>query len=78
MNGIKLGNVECIKDLSVMIASSIKFSQQLRDAAGTANTIPRFINRNFSFKNQNIILPLYISLVRPYLGYAAQFWSLQH
>ncbi len=34
-----------------------------------------FINRNFSFKNKDIILPLYISLVRSHLEYAVEFWS---
>ena len=34
-----------------------------------------FINRNLSSKNKNTILPLHISLVRPYLEYAVQFWS---
>ncbi len=34
-----------------------------------------FINRNISFKNKNIILPLYISLVKPHLENAVQFWS---
>ena len=37
-----------------------------------------FINRNFSFKNKDVILPLYISLVRPHLEYAVQFWSPHH
>jgi len=37
-----------------------------------------YINRNFSFKNKDIILPLYISLVRPHLEYAMQFWSPHH
>ncbi len=37
-----------------------------------------FINRNFSFKNKDIIVPLYISLVRPHLEYAVQFWSPHH
>ncbi len=37
-----------------------------------------FINRNFSFKNEAVILPLHISLVRPHLEYAVQFWAPHH
>ena len=78
MNGVKLESVQCIKDLGVSIASSLKFSQQCKDAAGKANRMLGFINRNFSFKNKDVILPLYISLVRPHLEYAVQFWSPHH
>ena len=78
MNGVKLESVQCVKDLGVMIASSLKFSQQCKDAASKANRMLGFINRNFSFKNKDIIPPLYISLVRPHLEYAVQFWSPHH
>ncbi len=75
MNGVKLDSVQCvIKDLGVSIASKIKFSQQCKDAASKANRMLGFINRNFSFKNKDIILPLYISLVRPHLEYTVEFW----
>ena len=36
------------------------------------------IKRNFSFKNKDIVLPLYNSFVRPHLEYAVQFWSPHH
>ncbi len=78
MNGVKLESVQCVKDLGVTIASSLKFSQQCKDAAGKANRMLGFINTNFSFMNKDIILPLYISLVRPHLEYAVQFWSPRH
>ncbi len=68
MNGVKLDSVQCVKDLGVSIASDLKFFHQCKDATGKANRMQGFINRNFSFKNKNIILPMYISLVKPHLG----------
>ncbi len=75
MNGTKVESVQCVKNLGVtiIIASSLKFSQQCKDAAGKANRMLGFMNRNFSLKNKAVILPLYISLVRPHLEYAEQF-----
>ncbi len=70
MNGVQIDSAQCVKDLGVSIASNLEFSQQCKDAASKANRMLGFINRNFSFKNEAIILPLYISLVRPHLEYA--------
>ncbi len=78
MNGTKIESVQCVKDLGVTIVSSLNFSQQCKEAAGKANRMLSFINRNFSFKNKDVILPLYISLVRPHLEYAVQFWLPHH
>ncbi len=75
LSGEKLESVHCVKDFVVTITSNLKFSQQCKEAAGTANRMLGFIKRNFSFKNKDIILPLYNSLVRPHLQYAVQFWS---
>ncbi len=66
------------KDFGVSVASSFKFSQQCKDAAGKANRMPGFINRNISFKTKDVILPLYTSFVRPHLEYAVQFWAPHH
>ncbi len=59
----KLESVHSIKDLGVTIASNLKFSEQFKGAAGKANRMLDFIKWNFSFKNKDIILPLYNSLV---------------
>ncbi len=75
MGGVKLESVHCVKDLGVTITSNLKFSQHCKEAACKANKMLDFINRNFSFKNKDIILPMYISLVRHHLEYAVQFWS---
>ncbi len=74
MSGEKLESVHCVKGLGVTITSNLKLSQKCKEAAGKANRMLGFI-KNFSFKNKDIILPLYNSLVRPYLEYAVQFWS---
>ncbi len=75
MSGEKLESVLYVRDLGVTIMSTLKFSRQYEEAAGKTNRMLGFIKRNFSFKNKDIILPLYISLVRPHLEYAAEFWS---
>ncbi len=66
MSGEKHESVHCVKDLGVTITSDLKFSQQCKDAAGKANRMLGFIKRNFTFKNKDIILPLYNTLVRPH------------
>ncbi len=66
MNGTQLKSVQCMKDFGVSVASSLKFSQQCKDATGKANRMLGFINRNIFFKTKHVILPLYTSLVRPH------------
>ncbi len=78
MNGTKLESVHCVKDLGVSVAYSLKISQQCKDNAGKANRMLGFINRNISFETKDVILPLYISLVRPHLEYVVQFWAPHH
>ncbi len=78
MNGTKLESVQCVKDLGVPVVSSLKFSKQCKDAAGKANRMLGFVNRNVSFKTKDVILPLYTSLVRPHLEYVVQFWAPHH
>ncbi len=75
MNDTKTESVQGVRDLGVTIASRLKFSKQCKEAAGKVNRILGFISRSFSFKNKDVILPLYINLVRPHLEYAVQFWS---
>ncbi len=78
MNGTKLESVQCVTDIGVSVPSSLKFSQQCKDAAGKANRMLGFMNRNISFKIKDVVLPLYTSLVRPHLEYDVQFWAPHH
>ncbi len=78
MNGTKLESVQCVKNLGVTVASILKFSPKWKDAAGKAKRMLGFINRNLSFKTKDGIPPLYITLVRPHLENAGQFWMPHH
>ncbi len=80
MNDTKLESVQCVKDLGVIVASSLKFPQQCQEAAGKADRMLGFINGNFSFKNKDVILSLYeyIGFVKPHLEYVVQFWAPHH
>ncbi len=78
MNGTKLESVQCVKDLGVKITSRFKFSKQCKDAEGKAIRMLGFINKNFWCKSKDVILPLYITLVRLHLEYAVQFLAPHH
>ncbi len=71
--GVKLENVQCVKDAGVMIASNLKFSEHCKVTAFKSSRMLGFIHKNFSFKNKGIFLPLYVSLIRSHLEYAMQF-----
>ncbi len=68
MCGVKFSSVQCAKDT----APNLEFSQQC-NAAHKANRMLGFIKGNFSFKNKDVILPLFNNLVRRHLEYAVQF-----
>ncbi len=73
INGTKMEGVQCVKHLGVAVAYSLKYFQQCKADAGKANRMLGFVNRNFSFKNKDVILPLYIRLVTLHVEYAVQF-----
>ena len=63
------------KDLGVIVTEDLKPDKQCTKAVSKANKMLGFISRNFEYKSQDIILPLYKSLVRPHLEYGIQFWN---
>ena len=75
MCGIKLKSAQRDKDVGDKIASNFNFSQRRNDAANNANRVLDFIKGNFSFRNKDIMLSLYNSLIKSHLEYAVQFWS---
>ena len=74
LQGTVLESTETEKDLGVVISSDLKFSKQCIEAEKKAQKILGYIKRQFGFRNREIVLSLYNSLVRPHLEYAVQFW----
>ena len=62
-------------DLGIIITKDLKWQKQTEKSCKTANRVLRFIACNFRYKNKELILILYKSLVCPHLEHAVQFWS---
>ena len=63
------------RDLGIIITTDLKWQKHIEKRSKTAHRVFGFISRNFRYKNKELILPLYKSLVRPHLEHAVQFWS---
>ena len=60
------------RDMGVIISTDLKVLKQCRKVENTANIIVIMITWTFTCKSSDILLPLYKSLVRPYLEYCVQ------
>src|SRR5207247_2043533 len=62
------------RDLSIIVDSSMKFTEQCNTAIKNANSTLGLIRRTIKCKSKNIITKLYKTLVRPKLEYCVQAW----
>ena len=60
------------KDLGVTMNANMKLSEQCRIAASKDNQVLGMIRRNITYKEKNLIIPLYKAIVRPHLEYCMQ------
>ena len=75
LQGTVLESTETEKDLGVVISSDLKFSKQCIEAEKKAQRLLGYVKRQFRYRNREIVLTLFNSLIRPLLEYAVQFWS---
>jgi len=75
LQGKALESTDSEKDLGVVITSDLKFSKQCIAVEKKAQKLLGYIKRQFGYRNKEIVLSLYNSLVRPHLEYAVQFWN---
>uniref|UniRef100_A0A803JAV9 Reverse transcriptase domain-containing protein n=1 Tax=Xenopus tropicalis TaxID=8364 RepID=A0A803JAV9_XENTR len=73
LNGSVLGVSLMEKDLGVFVDHKLSNSRQCHSVATKANKVLSCIKKGIDSRDENIILPLYRSLVRPHLEYAVQF-----
>ena len=76
MGGAVLGRTTQEKDLGVTFSGDMKVSEQCGTAASKGNQILGLIRRTIMhvYKENQLIVPLYIAIVRPYLEYCIQAW----
>uniref|UniRef100_A0A803K404 Reverse transcriptase domain-containing protein n=1 Tax=Xenopus tropicalis TaxID=8364 RepID=A0A803K404_XENTR len=73
LNGSLLGVSLTEKDLGVFVDNKLSNSRQCHFVATKGNKVLSCIKKGIDSRDENIILPLYRSLVRPHLEYAVQF-----
>ena len=64
-----------VKDLGVQVSNNLRPREQCMIARNKANRMLGFINRSVTNRSSEVILKLYLALVRPHLDYAVQFWT---
>ena len=62
----------------MLISQDLRPREQCISARNKANRILGLISRTVTIRTSEVILRLYLALVRPHLDYAIQFWSLYY
>ena len=78
MGDAVLGRTKQEKDLGVTFSADMKVSEQCRIAALKGNQNLGLIRRTITYKEKQLIVPLYKAIFRPHLEYCIQAWRPYH
>lgn len=73
-NKTEIERVSSEKDLGVTIDDKLKYREHITQKASIANRNLGIIFRTFTYKDKDMFLDLFKSMVRPHLEYATQIW----
>ena len=74
MGDAVLGRTTQEKDLGVAFSADMKVSEQCGIAASKEKHTVGLIRRTITYKDKQLIVPLYKAIVRPHLEYCIQAW----
>ena len=75
MNGTKLEETRAEKDLGVYVDPDVSFEAHINETVKKANRITGMIVGNITCKKNEVMVPLFKSLVRPILEYGNAVWN---